>query len=227
MRFFRPSAARSDEFSRLERRRNGADGGIRSLTEELLRRARVGDAEARGRLLEAYRSYLTVLARVQLGRHVQSKVDPSDVVQEAFLEAHRDFRQFQGQSGAELRAWLRRLLVRNLADQIRRYRTQRRDLRLEQQLAAELDRSSEALERGLVAEDSSPSDRAARREEGLSLAGALERLPAHYRDILLLRHFQGLTFPEVARRLGKSVDSVKKMWLRSLAQLRRALEEQP
>jgi RNA polymerase sigma-70 factor (ECF subfamily) len=52
-------------------------------------------------------------------------------------------------------------------------------------------------------------------------------LPAHYRDILLLRHFQGLSFPEIARRLGKTVDSVKKMWLRGLAQLRRALEQEP
>jgi RNA polymerase sigma-70 factor (ECF subfamily) len=193
--------------------------------EELLRRARAGETDARGRLLEGYRSYLTLLARVQLGRHLQSKVDPSDVVQEAFLEAHRDFDQFQGQTGAELRAWLRRVLVRNLADQIRHYRTQRRDFRLEQQLAAELDRSSEALERGLLAPDSSPSARAVRREEGLSLSEALERLPAHYRDILLLRHFQGLSFPEIARR--KTVDSVKKMWLRGLAQLRRALEQEP
>src|SRR6202040_2404394 len=80
-------------------------------TEELLRRARAGDDAARGRLLEAYRSYLTLLARVQLGRDLQGKVDPSDLVQEAFLEAHRDFGQFQGQTEAELRAWLRRLLA--------------------------------------------------------------------------------------------------------------------
>jgi RNA polymerase sigma-70 factor (ECF subfamily) len=197
------------------------------LAEELLRQARAGDAEARGRLLEAYRSYLTLLARVQLGRHVQSKVDPSDLVQEAFLEAHRDFRQFRGQTEAELRAWLRRLLVHNLANQIRRYRTQQRDVRLEQQLALELDQSSQALERGLIAPDSSPSARAARREEGLRLAEALERLPAEAREVLLLRHFQGLTFPAIARRLGKRLDGVKKVWLRSLAQLRRALEEEP
>jgi RNA polymerase sigma-70 factor (ECF subfamily) len=196
-------------------------------TEELLGRARAGDEDARGRLLEAYRSYLTLLARVQLGRRVRGKVDPSDLVQEAFLEAHRDFRQFQGQTEAELRAWLRRLLATNLADQVRRYRrTQRRDLRLEQQLAAELDQSSQALDRGLIAPESSPSARAARREEGLRLAEALERLPADYRDVLLLRHFQGLTFPEVARRLDKTLDSVKNVWLRSLARLRRVLEEE-
>src|ERR1700676_4562408 len=112
--------------------------------DELLERARSGDTEARGRLLEAYRSYLTLLARVQLGRRLQGKVDPSDLVQEAFLEAHRDFRQFRGQTEAELLAWLRRVLATGLADQVRRYRgTRRRDLRLERQLAADLDQSSE------------------------------------------------------------------------------------
>jgi RNA polymerase sigma-70 factor (ECF subfamily) len=194
--------------------------------EELLGRARAGDAEARGRLVEAYRSYLTLLARVQLGRRLQGKVDPSDLVQEAFLEAHRDFQQFRGQTEAELLAWLRRVLATSIADQVRRHRrTQRRDLRLEEQLAAALDRSSQALERGLAAPDSSPSARAERREDARRLAEALERLPADYRDVLLLRHFQGLTFPEIARRLDKTLDGVKNVWLRGLSRLRRTLEE--
>jgi RNA polymerase sigma-70 factor, ECF subfamily len=194
--------------------------------DDLLGRARAGDAAARGRLLEAYRGYLTLLARVQLGRRLQGKVDPSDVVQEAFLEAHRDFRQFRGQTEAELLAWLRRVLASSLADQLRRHRgTQQRDLRLERQLAAALDRSSQALERGLAAQDTSPSARSERREGARRLAEALERLPADYRDVLLLRHFQGLTFPEIARRLDKTLDGVKNVWLRGLARLRRTLEE--
>jgi RNA polymerase sigma-70 factor (ECF subfamily) len=196
-------------------------------TEELLRHARDGDVAARGLVLEAYRSYLTLLARVQLGRRLQAKVDPSDLVQEAFLEAYRDFAQFQGQTEPELLAWLRRVLATSLADQVRRYRgTQRRDPRLERQLAAELDRSSEALDASLVAADSSPSARATHREDATRLAEALERLPAEYRDVLLLRHFQGLTFPVIARRMDKTLDSVKNIWLRGLARLRRTLEDQ-
>jgi RNA polymerase sigma-70 factor (ECF subfamily) len=196
--------------------------------DELLSRARAGDDDARGRLLEAYRSYLTLLARVQLGRELQGKTDPSDLVQEVFLEAHRDFGQFQGQTGDELRAWLRRVLATSLTDQARRYRaTRRRNPRLERQLAAALERSSQALEHGLVAPDSSPSDRAERREDARRLAEALEALPPDYRDVLLLRHFQGLTFPEIARRLGRTLDGVKNVWLRGLARLRRALEDEP
>ncbi len=193
---------------------------------ELFHCACAGDEAARGRLLEAYRSYLTFLARVQLGRRLQGKVDPSDLVQEAFLEAHRDFRQFSGQTEAELLAWLRRVLANNLADQVRRYRgTRQRDPRLERRLADELDQSSQALERGLMTQDKSPGHRASQREDTLRLAAAMEQLPVDYRDVLLLRHFRGLTFPEIARRLGKTLDGVKNTWLRGLSRLRRTLEE--
>jgi RNA polymerase sigma-70 factor (ECF subfamily) len=191
-----------------------------------LRRAFAGDEGARGRLLETYRDYLTFLARVQLGRRLQGKVDPSDLVQETFLEAHRDFRQFQGETEGALLAWLRRVLATNLADQIRRYRgSQRRDPRLERRLAAELDQSSEGLDRALIAPDSCPSVRASRDEEAVRLSHSLEKLPAEYRDVLLLRHFEGLKFPAIARRLGKSLDGVKNTWLRALGRLRRTLEE--
>jgi RNA polymerase sigma-70 factor (ECF subfamily) len=199
---------------------------LRTPTEELLRRASAGDDEARGQILEAYRSYLTLLARMELGRRLQGKVDPSDLVQEAFLEAHRDFGQFHGRTEGELRAWLRRVLATSLADQLRRYHgTRRRDPRLERKLGAALDESSEALNGGLEARGSSPSARAERREDSLRLAGAMEQLPADYRDVLILRHFRGLTFGEIARRLGKSLDGVKNVWLRGLARLRRLLED--
>jgi RNA polymerase sigma-70 factor (ECF subfamily) len=166
---------------------------------------------------------------VQLGRDLRAKVDPSDIVQEAFLEAHRDFEQFRGQTTIEFQAWLRRVLATSLADQVGRryYGTQQRDPRMERQIAADLDHSSEALERALASPDSSPSARAERREEALRLAGALEGLPADHREVLLLRHFERLSFPEIARRLDRTLDGVKNVWLRSLARLRRTLEEEP
>jgi RNA polymerase sigma-70 factor (ECF subfamily) len=196
-----------------------------SAPEGLLRQAKAGDGPALGQLLERYRAYLLVLARVQIGRRLQGKVDASDVVQEAFLGAHRDFPQFRGTTPNEFLAWLRQVLASLLANLVRHYHgTQRRDVRLERQLAAELEKSSLALDRGLVAEQSSPSQQAARREQSALLADALTRLPAEWRDLLILRHLEGLTFPEVARRLGRTVDSVKKQWPRALAGLRRVLE---
>jgi RNA polymerase sigma-70 factor (ECF subfamily) len=201
---------------------------IESNTGQLLHRARGGDAAALGRLLEVYRAYLVVLARVQIGRRLQGKVDASDLVQEAFLGACRDFPQFRGTSEREFLAWLRQILASLLANLVRHYQgTQARDIRLERQLAVELEQSSQALDRGLVAEQSTPSEQAIRREESLLLAEALGRLPAEWRELLILRHLEGLSFPEIARRLGQTVDSLKKQWPRALASLRRLLAGEP
>src|SRR5258707_528940 len=115
--------------------------------DELLHRARCGNGAALGQLLELYRNYLKLLARLQIDRQIQGKVGASDVVQETFLEAHRDFAQFRGTTESELVAWLRQILVTNLANLVRHYRgTQRRDVRLERQLAVELANSSRMLD---------------------------------------------------------------------------------
>jgi RNA polymerase sigma-70 factor (ECF subfamily) len=191
----------------------------------LLEQARAGNVPALGRLLESCRGYLTVLASVQIGRRLRCKVDAADVVQEAFLGAARDFAQFRGTTEAEFLGWLRRVLASVLANLVRHYQgTQRRDVRLERQLTVELDQSSQALDRGLTAPQSSPSQQAVRREQSVLLAEALARLPREWRELLILRHLEGLTFPDVARRMGRTVDSVKKLWPRALAQLRRHLE---
>src|SRR5437016_3851474 len=102
--------------------------------ELLLHQARDGDDAALGRLLESYSRYLTLLARVQVGRRIQGKVDPDDVVQETFLDAHRQFPQFRGTTEAELAAWLRRILAGQLTLVLRRYLgTKGRDIMLERE----------------------------------------------------------------------------------------------
>jgi RNA polymerase sigma-70 factor (ECF subfamily) len=191
--------------------------------EPLLRQAREGSGPALGELLELYRNYLALLARLQIGRRLQGKVDPLDLVQETFLEAHRDFAQFRGTSEAELVSWLRQILARNLANLLRGYYgTQRRDVRLERDLAAELDQSSRVLDRALL-QQSTPSQQATRREQAVLLADALGRLPKDYREVIILRHLEGLSFTQVACRMDRSLDSVEKLWARGLARLRRTL----
>jgi RNA polymerase sigma-70 factor (ECF subfamily) len=194
---------------------------------ELLSAARTGNGPALGRLLEAYRRYLLLLARLEIDRRLQGKLDPSDLVQDTFLEAHRDFPQFRGSSETELLAWLRQVLIRNLANQVRRYLgTRGRDVRLERELV-ELDRSSQAPAGWLAGPLSSPSKQADRREQGVLLAEALGRLPEDYCEVIVLRHLEELSFPEVAARMGRSVEGVKKLWARALARLRGTLGETP
>jgi RNA polymerase sigma-70 factor (ECF subfamily) len=197
---------------------------MRPDAEQLLRLARNGGRDARGDLLDVYRGYLTLLARLQVGRRLQGKADASDVVQETFLQAHRCFAQFRGTTAAEFAAWLRQILASRLAKLVWRYRgAQRRDVRLERELQNELAQSSFLLDRGLMAPQASPSSQAGRREQGLLLAESLNQLPEDYREVLVLRHLEGLTFPEVAERLDRSVDSVRKLWIRGLARMRTSL----
>jgi len=194
----------------------------------LLVLARVGDQQALGRLLELYRNYLTLLARLQIGRRLQGKLDAADLVQETFLKAHRYFVRFRGSTEAEWVSWLRQILAGNLAHELRRYYgTQRRDVRLERTLEEDLDQSSRFLGQGLIAPLSSPSQRVVRREQAVLLADALEQLPADYREVIILSHLEELSFPEVARRMGRTIDSVKNVWARALAKLRRSLEASP
>jgi RNA polymerase sigma-70 factor (ECF subfamily) len=192
----------------------------------LLQAARHGDEEALGQLLDAYRNYLRMLARLEVGRRLQAKFDASDLIQETFLQAHRAFDDFRGASEADLLLWLRRILASQLSNLIRHYtRTKRRDVKLERALDQNLNRSSQALRHVIAISQTSPSQQVVRREHAVLLADAMERLPEDYREVIVLRHLQGLKFPEVAQSMNRSEGSVKKLWARAIAALRGEMGE--
>jgi RNA polymerase sigma-70 factor (ECF subfamily) len=199
--------------------------------EQLLTRCRgPGGREALGGLLQLYRNYLHLLARTQIDLHLRARVDPSDVVQEALLEAYRDFAQFRGESEAELLAWLRRILVHNLAQLAERHlraqkRSARREVSLQQRLA-DLEESSARFDAALASPGSSVSARVLRRERAALLADQLARLKPDYREVIVLRNLEGLPFEEVARRLGRAPGAVRMLWLRALDQLKQLLEQE-
>ena len=191
-----------------------------------IQQAQAGDQATLGRLLESYQNYLRLLARIEIGRRLQGKVDASDIVQETFLEAHRQFPLFQGTAEAQLSKWLRTILAGTVANVVRRYAgTQARNLRLERELVEGLDQSTCALEQMLVDRHSSPSHQAMRGEQSLQVAAAMSRLPEDYQTVLVLRHLEGLSFPQVALQMGRSVDSVEKLWLRGLTRLKKEFGE--
>ena len=192
--------------------------------EELLERARAGDLESFGQLLSQYRNYARLLARTLIGTTLRLRLDPSDLVQETFLEAHRDFPRFEGSTERELLAWLRRILARNLADQARRQKAGVRDYRRQVSLEAILDRSSARMQQAMMAVVSSPSAAASQREQAVLLADALADLPPDYREVIILRNLERLRFDEVAARMGRSPGAVRMLWTRALERLSRALE---
>jgi RNA polymerase sigma-70 factor (ECF subfamily) len=194
--------------------------------EFLLGRARGGDEPALGRLLELYRNYLRLVARSVIGQALRVRLDASDLVQETFLKAHREFGQFLGSSEPELVAWLRQILVRTLANQARHHRSRGRDYQRQEPLEVLLERSSLAAQEALAAPVSSPSSHASRREQAVLLADALEKLPADYREIFLMRNLEHIPFEQIAVRLRRTPGATRMLWTRTIKKLSQLLEEQ-
>jgi RNA polymerase sigma-70 factor (ECF subfamily) len=195
-------------------------------TEFLLVLARLGDGVALGRLLDRYRNYIELLIRLQARRQLRNQIDAEDLFQEVGMEIHRKIATFRGSSVREFVMWVRHLIGSIPANPIRHSpRTNFPVLRRNRGLIGERDRSSRALNRSLIVPKGTPSQQAIRREHTVMLANALEKLPEDYREVIILRHIEGISFPEVARRMGRTEDSAKTVWLRALARLRRTLEE--
>jgi RNA polymerase sigma-70 factor (ECF subfamily) len=173
--------------------------------------------------LDRFRAYLRLLARVSMSPALRGKLDPSDVVQQTLLQAYQALDGFRGQDDAELTAWLRQILARNLAQAIRTFGRAKRDVRREQSIDAAIADSSARLEAWVAAEQSSPSHRAVRNEDALRLAAALERLPDAQRDALVLQHWQGWSLAQIGAHLGRSPEAVAGLIKRGLKQLRHLL----
>jgi len=191
---------------------------------DLLAAAGAGDLPARDRLLLRYQPWLALLARVQLGPRLKSKIDPSDVVQQTLLEACRALPQFRGRTEPEFQAWLRQILAHVLAHADRHFHgTQKRAADRELSLDQELARSSQRIGNMLADSASSPSQKAVRHEQAVRLAEVLARLPEDYREVIILRNLEGLSHEETAERLGRSTGAVRMLWVRALNRLREEL----
>jgi RNA polymerase sigma-70 factor (ECF subfamily) len=176
--------------------------------------------EGQDRTPERYRDYLALLARLQLDPRLRGKVDLSGVVQQTLLEAHQALPQFQVLDAACRAAWLRRVLAHNLADEVRKLATGKRDLGRERSLEAALEESSSRLGAWLAADQSSPSQQAQREEQAVRLAEALARLPEAQREALVLQHWHGWKLARIAEHLGRSHAAVAGLIKRGLQQLR-------
>jgi RNA polymerase sigma-70 factor (ECF subfamily) len=175
--------------------------------------------------LEQFRDYLHLLARLHLDRRLQGKLDPSDVVQQTLLEAHQARERFTGDDPAQMAAWLRQILARNLANAVRDFGRDRRNVEREQSLDDAVNASSAHLAAWLAAEQSSPSQQAIHNEQGLRLVRALALLPEAQREVVELRHLQGWSLADIARQLGRSPAAVAGLLHRGLNQLRQHLQE--
>jgi RNA polymerase sigma-70 factor (ECF subfamily) len=174
--------------------------------------------------LEKFRSYLGLIARLELDPALEAKVDVSGVVQQTLWEAHQAG-EAPGDDEARVR-WLRRILANNLQDEIRKFRAQARSVERERSLHAALDASSLRIEHWLASQQSSPSQLAIRREGALRLADALARLPEDQRRAIELHHLQGLTLAQTAQTLERTKGAVAQLLFRGLRKLKEILRDE-
>lgn len=185
--------------------------------------ARAGSKAALEQMLADCQGYLLAIARRELDPQLQAKGGASDLLQETLMEAYRDFEQFEGTTEAELLGWLRRLLLNNLANFARRFRdTAKRGAAAE--VALDAGPSSANWAGALSADLSSPSERAVADEQTRALQRGLDRLPDDYRQVIVLRYQEDLSFEDIGRRMNRSANAAEKLWARAIDRLQQELE---
>jgi RNA polymerase sigma-70 factor (ECF subfamily) len=188
--------------------------------------AHAGSREALGQVLDTFRAYLLLVAGRQLDPELRAKGGASDLVQETFLEAQRDFAGFRGNSLDELRAWLCRLLLNNVANFTRQYRA-RAKRQVGREVPLEAGGSSHERGAGLAADVLSPGGQAAAHEQAEALARAVERLPPDYRQVLALRHEEQLSFEAIGQRMQRTANAARMLWLRAVERLQKEMGASP
>ncbi len=196
----------------------------------ILRRAVAGDGDAWASLLEPHRERLKRIIRLRMDPRLRYRVDPSDVLQDAVIEAFRALPGYASQPQLPFFLWLRWLTGRTLQVLHRKHldvqaREAGREVRFDG--AGFPDATSAVLVDHLVGQDTRPSDAVGRAELRSRLEAILDGLDARDREILTLRHFEELTTEESARVLGIERSAASKRYLRALQRLRRLIGEMP
>lgn len=198
---------------------NSADRVVRRLpahsthglsTADLLQRARHGSDAALNLLYERCGGRLLAYIRLRMGRELRARMESRDILQAALLKSVRHLHELKGHETASLMAWLARIAEHEIRDRVDHQHRQRRDAAREVGLDDDMPVAGQAR---------SPLSEVILDEEARRLEDALETLTPAHREIILLRTFEELTFPEIARRLGKSEDACRMLFARAMTAL--------
>ena len=179
----------------------------------LVRAARDGCDDALTEIIARLQGYLLLIANGQMRENLQAKFGASDIVQNSLLDAHKGIDGFKGSTEAEMRAWLKQIVMHNLADEDRRYTTaQSRNVNRE--------RSLEVITTPLKTSGSGITKAIQSESDKQRLAKAVNRLSARQQRVVEGRHRFGFTYQEIAEQLDISEVAARKIWSRALERLR-------
>jgi RNA polymerase sigma-70 factor (ECF subfamily) len=200
-----------------------------SQTQQLLDRARGGDAEARNQLLDRHREALRRMVAMRMDRRISTRLDASDIVQDVLLDANRRLTEYLQSAGMPFHLWLRHLARDRLIDAHRRHRAAaRRTVDREQRTSAALDDDRSAFDLAmLVDRELTPAAAATHHELEVRFQAAVEALEEADREVVLMRHFEHLSNQEVAQALELSEPAAGMRYLRAMRRLRALLDQPP
>ena len=182
--------------------------------EALVRRVRAGDEAAARLLFERHLPALRAKARARLPAALRGKVAESDVIQDAWLAAFLDVGKFEDRGDGSFAAWLRTILERRVADEVRRHAgAKKRDAKREVRLATEAARLEP--DRG----QATPSVEVRDAEESARLRAVVDSLSDDYATVIRLVHREGLTLVEAGARMGRTPDATRMLYNRAMDRL--------
>jgi RNA polymerase sigma-70 factor (ECF subfamily) len=201
-----------------------------AITTRLLEQAGAGDKQALNELIGRHRARLRRMVELRLDRRLQSRIDASDVIQEAYVEVVRRLGEYLSEPSYPLFLWLRLIVGERLLKLHRHHLgTKMRDAELEVSIyrGALPAASSAALAAQLLGKHTSPTQAAIRAERMMRLQEALNTLDPMDREVLSLRHFEELSLVETALSLGIEQSAAAKRYVRALKRLKAVLTTMP
>ena len=186
---------------------------------DLLLRARSGNSEAIGELIERHRKYLLLIANQGISGNLRTKIGASDAVQESMLLAAEKFGQFRGGLEQEFKTWLKTILANDIRKANRHFATDKRNANREINL-----QDQSAVGHELLDEELTPSSAAIEQEKARALTSVLAQLTPMQRQVIRLRNFEKLSFADIGQRIDKSEDAARKLWARTIETIKRRLD---
>jgi RNA polymerase sigma-70 factor (ECF subfamily) len=194
-------------------------------TRQLVALAKDGDESAINQLWTVYGARVHWIMRLRMGKELRSKLESMDLAQDALLSALTDIENFTYKNEGDFLRWLSTIAENRLRDNLDKLHADKRDIRKEIQLGRRgPNTASEAVRSPIPIEATTPSVIMSRKEELEKLERAIDKLRPEYKEVIVLTKIEGLSYDEIAGKLGKSSEAVRKLVSRSMAALTSVFE---
>ena len=194
--------------------------GIADKTRELVAMAKAGNESAISQLWTVYGARVHWIMRLRMGKELRSKLESMDLAQDALLSALGDLKNFTYKNEGDFLRWISTIAENRLRDNLDKLHADKRNIRKEIRIGRH---GANPVSKSAVSftpiEATTPSVIMSRQEELAKLEKAIDKLKPEYKQVIVLSKIDGLTYKEIADKLGKTSEAVRKLISRAMAAL--------